>query len=81
LARLALLHQVLLVAMVELLFLMQYLLERLLGVLLQQVAAEVVILLLVLLAVQAAAVVAHLALGVQEYQDKETLVQMLIRQA
>jgi hypothetical protein len=81
LARLALLHQVLLVAMVELLFLMQYLLERLLGVLLQQVAAVAVILVLVLRAVQAVVVEAHLRLAVQEYQDKETLVQMLILQA
>jgi hypothetical protein len=76
LARLALLHQVLLVAMVELLFLMQYLLERLLGVLLQRAVAVVVILLLVLLAVQAVVVVEHLTLAAQEYQDKEILDQM-----
>jgi uncharacterized membrane protein len=81
LARLALLHQVLLVAMAEILFLIPQRLMHLRGVLLQQVAAEVVILVLVLLAVQAGAAAEHLALAVQEYQDKEMLDQVPTHQA
>jgi hypothetical protein len=81
LARLALPHQVVLVAMVELLFLMLYLLERLLDVLLPQAVEAEVILVLVLLAVQAVVEAVRLPPGAQEYQDKGTLVQMLTHQA